>query len=253
MIEIKGYFLDLLRVWNEIEDPNKKNNLTSLEYNIIKELLGLLKDPDFYYIPQHVEDYEYPRNNLNTFVFHETFVIESDIESYELVSKNIRMKTYTPTIYLYIKEKHRNFENLSLITNNKIKDNILVICRKHNGLWQFPTLGYHVADDKLHIIELFKKRHSDFTQSQLHVNIQECLKITIKKMHDLHKNHIQTINNKNIDFLSYPLEIIDYKVPSFTLQKNNKPDINKQTIRQREDNEYKGALDDNYYYGVRLT
>ena len=125
MIEIKGYFLDLLRVWNEIEDPNKKNNLTSLEYNIIKELLGLLKDPDFYYIPQHVEDYEYPRNNLNTFVFHETFVIESDIESYELVSKNIRMKTYTPTIYLYIKEKHRNFENLSLITNNKIKDNIL--------------------------------------------------------------------------------------------------------------------------------
>lgn len=252
MIEVKGYFLDLLTIWNEIEDPSKKNSLTSLEYNIIKELLGLLKDPDFYYIPQHVEDYEYPRNNSNNFVFHDSFIIESDIESYELVTKTIRMKTYTPTVYLYIKEKNRNFENLSLITNNRIKDNILVICRKFNGQWQFPTIGYHVSDDKLHLVELFKKRHSDFTQSQLHVNIQECLKITIKKMHDLHKNHIQTINNKNIDFLSYPMGIIDYKVPSFTLQKNNKPDVNKQTIRQKEDNDYKGALDDNYYYGVRL-
>jgi len=252
MIEVKGYFLDLLRSWNEIEDPTKKNNLTSLEYNIIKELLTLLKDPNFYHIPQHVEDYEYPRNNLETLIFHESFVVESDIESYELVSKNIRMKTYTPTLYLYIKEKHRNFENLSLITNNKIKDNILVICRKHNGEWQFPTIGYQITEERLNIIELFKKRHFDFTQSQLHANIQECLKIMIKKTHDLHKNHIKTINNKNIDFLSYPLEIIDYKVPSFTLQKHNKPDVNKQVVRQKDDNDYKGALDDNYYYGVRL-
>jgi hypothetical protein len=252
MIEIKGHFLDLLKVWSEIEDSNKKNSLTSLEYNIIKELLSLLKDPNFYCIPQHVEDYEYPRTSLNTFVFHESFIVESEIESYELVSKNIRMKTYTPTLYLYIKEHNKNFDNLSLITNNKIRDNILVICRKHNGRWQFPTIAYHIADNRLHLVELFKKRHSDFTQSQLHVNIQECLKITIKKMHDLHKNHIQTLNNKNIDFLSYPLGIIDYKVPSFTLQKLIKPDANKQVIRQKEDNDYKGALDDNYYYGVKL-
>ena len=64
---------------------------------------------------------------------------------------------------------------------------------------------------------------------------------------------IQTINNKNIDFLNHTVSSIDYQIPSFLITKINKIDVNKQMIRQNDDNEYKGALDDLYYYGVRLN
>lgn len=253
MIEIKGHYLDFLKNIDDLFNiVDKKNSLNSLELNIIKELMGLVKGPKFYYIPQHVEDYEYPKNTSNDLMFDENYVIETDIESYDLVSKNVRMKTYTPTIYFYIKEHDKNFEQLSLISNSKIKNNLFFAVRKYNGHWQIPSMGFSVLENKLYIVELFKKRHFDFVQSQQQVNIKECLNIIIKKTHDLHKNHIQTLNNKHIDFLSYPLNNIDYKAPSFLFHKINKPDVNRQALRQEDDNNYKDALDDLYYYGVRL-
>jgi len=253
MIEIKGYCLDFFNAVDIYSsNPDKRSSLTNLEWNILKEIIFLATNPSYYYIPQHVEDYEYPKNSSGNIIFNENFIVESDIESYDLVSKNTRMKTYTPTVYIYIKEKDHNFDNLSLITNSKIKNNLLIIIRKYNGIWQIPTLGYSISEERLHFIELFKKRHFDFVQSQKQFNIQECLKIILKKTHDLHKNHIQTLNNKHIDFLSYPIKNIDYKVPAFLFQSINKPDVNRQTIRQDEDNNFKDALDDLYYYGVRL-
>ncbi len=251
MVEVKGYFKEIINLISDYNNNDK--SLSNLEINILKEIFNLLKEPKFYYIPQHIEDYEYSKNNYNNMMFHDNFVIETEIESYELVSKNVKMKTYTPTVYIYIKEFDKNFENISLISNSKIKNNFFIAIRKHNGQWQIPSIGFSIYDDKLLIVELFKKRHFDFIQSQKQVNIQECLNILIKKTHHLHKNHIQTINNKNIDFLNHTVSSIDYQIPSFLITKINKIDINKQMIRQNDDNEYKGALDDLYYYGVRLN
>lgn len=251
MIEIKGYFKEIVDTFSAYNLGGEKV-ITNLEYNILKEIFKLLEKPTFYYIPQHIEDFKHSKTNLNNIMFEKNFVIETETESYELVSKNVRMKTYTPTVYLYITEKQLNFENLSLITNTKIKNNFFMAIRKHNGQWQIPTIGYSVGEERLFTIELFKKRHFDFTQSQKHVNIQECLNILIKKTHDLHKNHINVINNKNIDFLNYTINEIDYQIPSILLEKSDKLDVNRQMLRQNDDNIYKGALDDLYYYGVRL-
>lgn len=251
MVEVKGYFNEIINSFKEYNSGSDKV-LTNLEYNIIKEIFSLLVNPTFYYVPQHIEDFEYQKNNYNSMTFHNNFIVETEIESYELVSKNVKMKTFTPTVYIYIKEEQKNFENLSLITNSKIKNNFFIVFRKHNGQWQIPSIGFSVGEERLFIVELFKKRHFDFVQSQKHVNIQECLDIIIKKTHDLHKNHIQTINNKNIDFLNLTISKTNYQIPSFLLKKTNKPDVNKQMIRQNDDNNYKGALDDLYYYGVRL-
>lgn len=253
MIEIKGYYSDFVNTLSLIaKNEDKKSTLSTLETNIIQEFLGLIKNPLFYYIPYHPEDYEYhtsPKKNIEII---RNLIIETEIESYELISRNTRMRVFTPALIIQIKETNKNFADLSLITNSKIRDNLTIVVRKHNGVWQIPTIGYSLIDDQIEIIELFKKRHFEFIHSQNQINIQDCLKILSVKNYDLHKKNISIINNKTVDFLVYPVKGINYKVPAFLFTKMKQLDANHKVRRLEEDNLFKEALDDMYYYGVRL-
>lgn len=250
MLEINGYFNDFI---NSIDNVIDKNT-TIVEINIINEILSLIKKTIFYIIPQHIEDYPFNKNLVSNYDLEQTLIIESEIESYELISKNTRMKTFTPTIYISIKENNNNFQNLNLLINSKykIRDNLTIVVRKHNGNWQIPPIAFNFYDNKLNIIELFLNRYFDFQQSQKHISVQECLKIITKKTNDIYKNNISTILNKKVDYLNYQKNNLNYKIPSFLLLEKNKIDLNIQTLRMEDDNNYKGALDDIYYFGIRL-
>lgn len=253
MIDLKGYYLDFINNLSLIsKSEDLKSSLNSLEINIIKEILNLIGTPKFYYIPNHIEDYEFQVFNSNTIEINQNIIIETDIESYELVSKNTKIKVFSPTLIIHIKEKYKNFSELSLISNNKIRNNMIIMIRKHNGFWQFPTGCYSIINGRLEFIELFKKRNFEFINSQKEINIQECMKTLSSKNFELNKKFINLINNKNVDFLSYPKKNINYYVPAFVLTKAKILDVNQKVRRMNEDNLFKDALDDIYYYGVKL-
>lgn len=251
MIEVKGYYSEFI---DSLDNILSKKNVSIVEINIINELFSLIKDPSYYIIPQHIEDYKFSKSNYKAMEINKTAIIETEIESYELMSKNTKIKTFTPTIYICIKEDKKNFENLNLLINakNKIRDNIILVVRKHNGVWQIPSIGFNIFEDKLNLVEIFTTKYFEFQQSQKQINIQECINIILKKTNYLHKNNVYIINDKQIDLVFYQKKEIDYQIPTFLFMKKDKIDLNVQMMRIEEDNLYKGALDDLYYFGIRL-
>lgn len=251
MINIKGYYSDFLK---SIDDTKLSKDSSVVDINIISEIISLIKDPLYYYLPQHSEDYSFIFKGATNLYFDKTFLIETDIESYELSSRNTRVKTFTPTIYISIKENNRNFENLNLLTNSKVKirDNLVLVIRKHNGTWQIPPLGFNILENKFYPIEIFKTRYFDFQQSQSLINIQECIKTILNSSHGLYKDKVSLIKNTQVDMLNYKINDLNYHIPSFLFTKINVLEPETISSRIEKDNNYKGALDDLYYYGVNL-
>lgn len=251
MVNINSYYSDFL---SSIDNIVLSKESSIVEINIINEIISLINNPTHYYLPQHTEDFNFTSKDINDINIDSTFIIETEIESYELLSKNTKVKTFTPTIYLCIKEKNKNFENLNLLTNSKIKirDNLILVVRKHNGRWQIPPLAFNILENRFYPIEIFKTKYFDFQQNQLSINIQECIKIILIGTHKLYKNKISIIKNKQVDLIFHEINNINYQIPSFLLTKMNEISTNIQILRMEQDNIYKGALDDLYYYGVNL-
>lgn len=251
MLNINSYYSDFLV---SIDNIVLGKDSSIVEINIVNEIISLIKNPTHYYLPQHTEDYNFISKEIKDINIESTFIIETEIESYELSSKNTKVKTFTPTIYICIKEKNKNFENLNLLTNSKIKirDNLILVIRKHNGRWQIPPLAFNILENRFYPIEIFKTRYFDFQQNQLLINIQDCMKTILIGTHKLYKNKISIIKNTQVDLLYHEINNINYQIPSFLLTKINEIAPNIQILRIEKDNIYKGALDDLYYYGINL-
>lgn len=251
MIDVNGYYIDFKKSLN---DMLFNKNVSIVEINIISEIFSLIENPDFYILPQHIEDYEYNLNSHNSLNLEKTIIIETEIESYERSSKNTKIKTFTPTIYICIKEKEHNFKNLNLLINSKfrVRDNIVLVIRKHNGVWQIPPIAFNIEEERLNIVEIFKNKYFEFQQSQKLINIKDCINTIIKQTHLLHKNNISILNSRQVDLAFYENKGIHYQIPTFLFIKKRAIDPNIQTLRIENDNLYKGLLDDLYYFGVKI-
>lgn len=253
MIEVKGYYKDFMNSLNSILLTDRKDiDISIIELNILKIIKEFVKGNNIYYIPHHPEDYSYPSSNIVSLEINKSIVIESDIESYELAGKNTRIKAFTPTLYFYIKEKNQNFSELSLISNVKLRDNFILTVRQHNGLWQISPIVYTFLNDRFNAIELFKQRSFEYSNSQETIHIQENNKLILTKIHETHKKNFTILQNRNVDLLVYVREGIDYRIPAFCLTHPNVLDTNSKIRRVDDDVSYKGALDDVFYFGVRI-